>query len=189
MRSTLPTFAIFVAGWAYGQSSAAPEFEVASVKVSKLAGLLENHTPTLNVEPGRDIHFENIQLRDLIMLAYGVGIRQISAPLWLFDPAGETNDSPRFDVIAKVPADATKDQVPLMFVLTRRAAAMLSSFSASFAGRDMLRLIGSVPTSDALMHHQNTPNRTMLSCPQASAQKWPTGATWLKLPRPALPAS
>jgi uncharacterized protein (TIGR03435 family) len=97
---------------AFGQPK--PEFEVASVKPSNLAGLLANQVPSLNVEPGRDIHFQNIQLRDLIMLAYGVSIRQISAPLWMFDPAGERNESPRFDIIAKVPADAKKEQIPLM---------------------------------------------------------------------------
>lgn len=114
MRCALPALTMVLTGLAFGQSNTAPEFEVASVKPSKLAGLLENHTPTLNVEPGRDIHFENIQLRDLIMLAYGVGIRQISAPLWMVDPAGERNESPRFDIIAKVPAAATKEQIPLM---------------------------------------------------------------------------
>jgi uncharacterized protein (TIGR03435 family) len=113
MRCALTALTMVVAGLAFAQSNA-PEFEVASVKVSRLAGLLENHTPTLNAEPGRDIHFENIQLRDLIMLAYGVGIRQISAPLWLYDPAGERNESPRFDIIAKIPADAKKEQLPLM---------------------------------------------------------------------------
>jgi hypothetical protein len=86
MRCALATFALVIAGSAYAQSSAKPEFEVASVKVSKLEGLIATNTPTLNVEPGRDIHFENIQLRDLIMLAYGVGIRQISAPIWMVDP-------------------------------------------------------------------------------------------------------
>jgi len=97
-----------------GQSSSKPEFEVASIRPSLQEGLLANHTPTLNVEPGRNIRFENIQLRDVIMLAYGIGIRQIVAPKWLYDPAGETNDTPRFDIVAKVPADATQQQIPLM---------------------------------------------------------------------------
>jgi uncharacterized protein (TIGR03435 family) len=106
--------ALAIAGSAYAQSGAKPEFEVASVKVSKLEGLIATNTPTLNVEPGRDIHFENIQLRDLIMLAYGVGIRQISAPVWMVDPAGDRNESPRFDIIAKVPSDAKKEDIRFM---------------------------------------------------------------------------
>jgi uncharacterized protein (TIGR03435 family) len=95
-----------VLGPALAQSKAtAPEFDVASIKPAAHDGLIENHTPSLNVEPGRNITFTNIALRDLIVLAYHVGIRQISGPDWLTD---------RFDVVAKVPADATKDRIPLM---------------------------------------------------------------------------
>ncbi len=99
---------------AKGQSNSLPEFDVASIRPSQQEGLLANHTPTLNAEPGRDIRFANIQLRDVIMLAYGIGIRQIVAPKWLYDPAGETNETPRFDIVAKVPANATQQQIPLM---------------------------------------------------------------------------
>jgi uncharacterized protein (TIGR03435 family) len=99
---------------AYGQTVAAPEFEVASVRPSALGGLIFNHTPTLDVEPGHNLQFQNVLLRDLITLAYGVGLREIVAPTWLHDPAGESNDSPRFNIIAKVPADASKAQIPLM---------------------------------------------------------------------------
>src|SRR3984885_5537627 len=82
-----------------------PEFEVASVRPSKQDGLIENHTPSLNVEPGRNVNFANISLRDLIMLAYGVGPPQITGPDFITD---------RFDVIAKVPSDAKKEQIPQM---------------------------------------------------------------------------
>jgi len=85
---------------------AGPEFDVASVKPSPPgADLIENHLPSLNVERGRNLNFSNIALRNLIMLAYGVGAKQVSGPEWL------TN---RFDVIAKVPGDARKEQIPLM---------------------------------------------------------------------------
>jgi uncharacterized protein (TIGR03435 family) len=102
----IAAFAAFVSNAAIGQPrAAAPEFEVASVRLAENDGLIENHTPSLNVEPGRNVAFTNILLRDLIMLAYGVGAPQIEGPDWL------TN---RFDVIAKVPSDASKEQIPLM---------------------------------------------------------------------------
>jgi uncharacterized protein (TIGR03435 family) len=65
-----------------------------------------NQLPSLNVEPGRNLNFTNITLRDLIMVAYKVGAPQISGlPDWI------TN---RFDIVAKVPADAMKEQIPQM---------------------------------------------------------------------------
>jgi uncharacterized protein (TIGR03435 family) len=88
--------------------AATPEFEVASVKplqINDPAETIDNHMPSLNVEPGRSLNFANITLRDLIMLAYGVGAPQISGPESIRN---------RYNVVAKVPADAKKDQVPLM---------------------------------------------------------------------------
>ncbi len=96
--------ATFVASVTLAQS-AAPEFEVASVRPAGHDGLIENHTPSLNADPGRNLNFANISVRDLIMLAYGVGAPQISGPEWLLS---------RYDMIAKIPADAKKEQIPLM---------------------------------------------------------------------------
>jgi uncharacterized protein (TIGR03435 family) len=47
----------------------------------------------------------------LIALAYDVGGAQVVAPQWERDPEWQTN---HFDIIAKVPADGTKEQLPLM---------------------------------------------------------------------------
>lgn len=55
-----------------------PEFEVASIRQSQLSGLLINYTPTLNFAPGATIRFANLRLRDMIVLAYGVGLRQLA---------------------------------------------------------------------------------------------------------------
>jgi len=101
-RSVFP--AVFAALLAH--AATAPEFDVASVRPASHDGLIVNHTPSLNVEPGRNLNFANISLRDLIVLAYGLGIRQISGPDFLTET--------RFDIIAKVPADASKEQIPLM---------------------------------------------------------------------------
>jgi uncharacterized protein (TIGR03435 family) len=100
-------FAAFVTGAASGQIAATtPEFDVASVKLTK-AGVIDvnNHLPSLNVEPGRTLYFTNISLKSLVMLAYGVGAGQVSGPDWL------TN---RFDIVAKIPAEASKEQIPPM---------------------------------------------------------------------------
>jgi uncharacterized protein (TIGR03435 family) len=90
-----------------------PEFEVASVRPSNPEqGFINAVTPSLKVDPGRNLTFVQITLRDLIMLAYGVGAPQIQGPSFL----NGTPDSPadRFDIIARVPEGATRDQVPLM---------------------------------------------------------------------------
>jgi uncharacterized protein (TIGR03435 family) len=96
---------VLLCSGAFGQA-AAPEFDVASIRAADPnLGLIQNRTPNLNTDPGRNLNFANISVRDVIMLAYGVGARQISGPDWILN---------RFDVIAKVPADASKEQIPRM---------------------------------------------------------------------------
>ncbi len=94
-----------------GQSG--PEFEVASIRPSNPdQSFINATTPSLNVGGDRYLRFGQITLRDLIMLAYGVGARQIEGPGFL----NGTPEAPadRFDIAAKVPAGATPEQVPLM---------------------------------------------------------------------------
>ena len=95
-----------------------PEFEVASIRPAELnglkavAGALDARIPSLgDVQPGRQLTVANQPLKGLIMLAYGVGAGQISAPGWQGDPEWSDN---HFDILAKVPVDATKAQLPLM---------------------------------------------------------------------------
>ena len=90
---------------AFGQATT-PEFEVASIRAADPnLGLIQNRTPNLNTDPGRNLNFANISVRDMIMLAYGVGARQITGPDWLLS---------RYNVIARVPAGAAKEQIPRM---------------------------------------------------------------------------
>jgi uncharacterized protein (TIGR03435 family) len=100
---------------AWGQPAVTvPKFEVASVKPTR-ADLLDSNSrvPSLDAGPGSTLRLANITLKDVIMLAYHVGAAQISDPPLLFN---------RFDIIAKIPTDATKEQVPLMLqdLLARR---------------------------------------------------------------------
>ncbi len=84
-------------------------FEVASIKPAapqamgriQMGGGGGPGTP----DPGR-IRFTNMPLRMLIMRAYDAQRFQVSGPSWM--------DSDRFDVIAKVPHGATKEDARLM---------------------------------------------------------------------------
>jgi uncharacterized protein (TIGR03435 family) len=84
-------------------------FEVASIKPAapqamgrmQMGGGGGPGTP----DPGR-IRFTNMPLRMLIMRAYDVQSFQVSGPSWM--------DSQHFDVIAKVPHGATKEEARMM---------------------------------------------------------------------------
>ena len=86
------------------------EFEVASIKPSALAGRgVIRPGPQRGPgrgDPGRVTYIFST-IRDLIVDAYSVEPNQISGgPNWL--------DSERFDIVAKIPAGATKEQVKVM---------------------------------------------------------------------------
>jgi uncharacterized protein (TIGR03435 family) len=102
-------FAVALAclGIAYAQT---PKFEVASVKPSApftpasgsrqvVRGGPESSDPGL-------ARFDNISLFSLVTMAYGIQSSQLSGPDWL--------NSARFDINARVPQGATRDQYRLM---------------------------------------------------------------------------
>ena len=84
-------------------------FEVASIKpaapqaMGRLQGSVDGGPGT--PDPGR-IRFTDMPLRVLIMRAYDVQSFQVSGPSWM--------DSQRFDIIAKVPDGATKEDAQIM---------------------------------------------------------------------------
>lgn len=96
----------------HGQTQ--PEFEVASIRLASSDVIRETRTPTLDVPPGTVLRFNNLRTRDLIMLAYNVGGRQLSGPEWLLGDPLDPTAVERFDVMAKIPDNATKEQIPLM---------------------------------------------------------------------------
>jgi uncharacterized protein (TIGR03435 family) len=106
----IAALALFASWTAWGQPDAAlPKFEVASVKQSDPAlDVVDHRVPNLHANRGQ-LTFRNLQLRNLIMLAYGVGKGQLSIPNSF--TAALAN---RYDVLAKLPAGATNEQVPLM---------------------------------------------------------------------------
>ncbi len=86
------------------------EFEVASIKPSALPGLgvIRKGPPggPGSGDPGR-VTYAFSTIRDLMVDAYSVKRYRVSGgPKWL--------DSERFDIVAKVPAGATKEQVGVM---------------------------------------------------------------------------
>ena len=110
MFRTTSAILLLCASIALGQQSNPKlTFEVASIKpaapqaMARLQGSVDGGpgTPT----PGR-IRFTDMPLRVLIMRAYGVQSFQVSGPSWM--------DGQRFDVIAKVPDGATKEDAQIM---------------------------------------------------------------------------
>jgi len=105
---------IFSMAAAYAQT---PAFEVATVKLSPqmtpdliISGKLHVGMKT---DAGR-VDLGYMSLRDLIPLAYGVKPFQVTGPDWM--------GTQRFDILAKLPEGATKEQVPAMLqaLLTER---------------------------------------------------------------------
>jgi bla regulator protein blaR1 len=82
-----------------------PRFEVASIKPAPLTNGQPPTNAGIRIDAGRvDIGYWSIQ--QLILRAYGLPAYQVSAPGW-------THTS-RFDVVAKFPDGATRDQLPEM---------------------------------------------------------------------------
>jgi uncharacterized protein (TIGR03435 family) len=107
--------AFFCAGLSYGQTAPGNlAFEVASVRpsqpldVSKLAaqmqaGKMPRFGPHVD---GSRAEYDYMSLKDLIALAYKVKGDQITGPGWLA--------TERFDIVAKMPDGAQKDDAPKM---------------------------------------------------------------------------
>jgi uncharacterized protein (TIGR03435 family) len=110
LKQLLPALsaAILAAGALFAQTPA-PAFEVATVKLASqltpdliLSGKMR---VGMRTDAGR-VEIGFMSLKDLIQLAYEVKPFQVSGPDWM--------TAQRFDVVAKLPDGATKEQVPRM---------------------------------------------------------------------------
>jgi len=105
MKVMRPILAVLFAGVAWSQTQPPhPEFEVASVKPAP-----SNPDPSINAGvhlDGSQVHFSRFALKDYIRIAYRVKLFQVTGPDWL--------GSERFEIDAKLPAGAPRDQVPEM---------------------------------------------------------------------------
>ena len=93
------------AGLAFEVASIRPAapLDVAKIMAAVQAGESPKIGPHVDAERAE---YTYMALRDLIALAYGVKPYQVSGPGWLA--------SERFDIVAKLPADASKDDAPVM---------------------------------------------------------------------------
>jgi uncharacterized protein (TIGR03435 family) len=109
--------AALTAGAALGQAPAAPAFEVASIKVSPLdimqlgqqiinGGSMPKMGPRID---GARAEYSFMTLKQLIVEAYKVKEFQVTGPDWL-----SATTAPRYDIQAKIPDGATKEQAPQM---------------------------------------------------------------------------
>jgi uncharacterized protein (TIGR03435 family) len=113
-RLTIGAALTIVACAGFGQTPERPTtFEVASIKpatmptpgeVKRMIRMGAQGGPGTS-DPGQ-ISFSLVSLRMLVTQAFGLKNHQVSGPDWL--------DSARFDIVAKVPGGATKDDVPVM---------------------------------------------------------------------------
>jgi uncharacterized protein (TIGR03435 family) len=84
---------------------ARPEFEVASIKPAIEAPAGTQVHVGVQID-GAQVHCTYLSVKDYIRIAYKVKDYQVSGPDWLA--------SDRYDIHAKLPAGATRDQVPEM---------------------------------------------------------------------------
>jgi uncharacterized protein (TIGR03435 family) len=99
---------------AFAPAQVRPEFEVASVRIMPPDGNSESYMPTLDIAPGGTLHILNRRLDEIITLAYNIGLKQVSGPRWLTEPTTDPTLVTHYEILAKVPGDAKKDQIPLM---------------------------------------------------------------------------
>lgn len=143
MRSTILTLGVFVLAFAAAFAQApeqAPQrltFDVASIKPFEMPKPGEGRGvffgrgggPGTN-DPGR-VNWAGGALRDLMMNAYDVKRYQIEGPAWI--------DTERYDVVAKVPAGATKEQAKVMWqnLLADRFGLVFHRIQREFAVQEL----------------------------------------------------
>lgn len=142
VRIFLIPLAVLLAGSAFGQTDEKLSFEVATVKKFEPPqpggrGMFYfgvRGGPGTN-DPGR-ITWSGATLKNLLMAAYDVRSYQVSGPAWL--------DTERYDIVAKVPAGATKEQVKIMWrnLLAERFGVALHRVSKTFAVDRMMAAKG-----------------------------------------------
>jgi len=99
--------------WAFGQASQAPPaFEVAAIKPApplnlNRAAIAAGQLPHIGMNvQGLRVDIGYMSLADLLTFAFNVKPGQLSGPEWM--------KSERFDILAKMPDGATRDQMPDM---------------------------------------------------------------------------
>ena len=82
------------------------EFDAATVKpAAPLTGRGAPRGGPGTADPGR-VNYTSLSVKNLLMTAYSLPVNQVLGPAWI--------DSERYDIVAKVPPGATKEQVNVM---------------------------------------------------------------------------
>jgi uncharacterized protein (TIGR03435 family) len=140
---------IFVSFIASAQAPAPrPEFEVASIKPAEQPGANMQVSVGLHVD-GAQVRFTYSSLKDLLSMAYRVRRYQVEGPDWMA--------SERFDIAAKLPAGAAREQVPEMlqalladrFQLTLHRGSKEAPVLALVVSKSGLKLKESPPDPEA----------------------------------------
>lgn len=128
--------AIFSCALAFGQAAENLTFEVASVKPapppdSSGRMFMGSRGGPGTPDPGQ-ITWTNATLKFLLMGAYDVKQYQVTGPPWL--------DTERYNIVAKVPEGATKEQVNVMWqnLLKERFGVVLHHESKEFQVRELV---------------------------------------------------
>lgn len=105
MKQWILCASVLSCGVALGQQPPATmAFEVASIKPSKPLPMGQRRI-RMDADAGM-LRYSNVSLKDCIRVAYGVKEFQVQGPDWL--------GSERFDIVAKLPAGSSEDQIPEM---------------------------------------------------------------------------
>lgn len=112
MKLALPASLLFAFA-AVSPAQVGPEFEVASVKIVPPGDNTESYMPTLDIAPGGTLHISNRRLDEIIMLAYNIGVKQLSGPRWLTEPTTDPSVVTRYESTQRRqerpdPTDASK---------------------------------------------------------------------------------
>jgi uncharacterized protein (TIGR03435 family) len=128
--------AIFFCALAFGQAAENLTFEVASVKPAPPPDpsgrmFMGSRGGPGTPDPGQ-ITWTNATLKFLLMSAYDVKQYQVTGPAWL--------DTERYNIVAKVPDGATKEQVAVMWqnLLKERFGMVLHHESKEFQVRELV---------------------------------------------------
>ena len=144
---------VLAAGAALGQAPGpGPAFEVASVKPAAPLDRSQMRSGQMHVGMKVDaarVDIGSMSLADLIRVAYRVKAYQVSGPDWMA--------SERFDVLAKLPEGASREQVPEMlqallaerFKLTVHLESKEHAVYALVVGKNGPKLKESAPDADA----------------------------------------
>ncbi len=144
-------FALILAGTAFAQTDEKLSFEVASVKKAeppqfggKGVFAIGSRGGPGTSDPGQ-ITWSGATLKNLLMTAYDVKSYQVSGPGLL--------DTERYDIVAKVPAGATKEQVKAMWrnLLAERFGVALHRISKTFQVDEMMAAKGGVKLKETTL--------------------------------------